>query len=361
LKEAESLERESLALRLKVLGPLHPDVAKSLYLVGDRLREEGDLAGAILYLNKALAMQHKLLGEDNPTALDTLHSLGMTLEDQGKLKDAEKIDREALDLWRRRGEAEIPQAASQLKSLISDLKAEKKFGEAQETLNEALTPAFAKQAASSDLLALRADFEARLGQWQKAADDLDLAFEWQPGNPRYALVAALLVRTHNFPAYESLCRRLLAAFATTSDIYAADQVAKSCLLLSSSKVDLKVVERLVDTTVARGTNDSGAMPYFEECKALCEYRLGNYAEAVEWAQKPLKIPSIDVHSHSYAVLAMADWMLGKQAEARIMLDNGNLLAPTIMPRIIAQDPGNKWEAWLYARIQLEEATALIRP
>ena len=54
-------------------------------------------------------------------------------------------------------------------------------------------------------------------------------------------------------------------------------------------------------------------------------------------------------------------MLGKQAEARIMLDNGNLLAPTIMPRIIAQDPGNKWEAWLYARIQLEEATALIRP
>ena len=58
---------------------------------------------------------------------------------------------------------------------------------------------------------------------------------------------------------------------------------------------------------------------------------------------------------------MANWRLGKQAEARTMLDNGNLLAPSIMPKTVAQDPGNKWEAWLYARIQLEEATALIRP
>jgi len=32
-----------------------------------------------------------------------------------------------------------------------------------------------------------------------------------------------------------------------------------------------------------------------------------------------------------------------------------------MPTSIAEDPANAWLAWLYARIQLDEATALIQP
>jgi hypothetical protein len=35
------------------------------------------------------------------------------------------------------------------------------------------------------------------------------------------------------------------------------------------------------------------------------------------------------------------------------------LAPPIMPPGIAKEPGNAWLAWLYARIQLDEATALV--
>jgi hypothetical protein len=31
-----------------------------------------------------------------------------------------------------------------------------------------------------------------------------------------------------------------------------------------------------------------------------------------------------------------------------------------MPAIATEDPGNRWLAWLYARIQLDEATALIQ-
>ncbi len=58
---------------------------------------------------------------------------------------------------------------------------------------------------------------------------------------------------------------------------------------------------------------------------------------------------------------MAYWRLGEKDEAQAMLAKGDILAPSIMPLSIAEDPGNAWLAWLYARIQLDEATALIQP
>jgi hypothetical protein len=44
-----------------------------------------------------------------------------------------------------------------------------------------------------------------------------------------------------------------------------------------------------------------------------------------------------------------------------MLAKGNEEAPATLPANIAEDPGNAWLAWLFARIQLDEAAALIRP
>jgi tetratricopeptide (TPR) repeat protein len=136
-------------------------------------------------------------------------------------------------------------------------------------------------------------------------------------------------------------------------------VAKACLFLPSSEVNLKVVGLLADIAVTHGIGDPDAVPFFQVCKALSEYRRGHHAEAIEWAQKPLKIPRVYVHGHAYAVLAMAYWRLGEKDEARAMLAKGDTLAPPIMPPSIAEDPGNAWLAWLYARISLDEATALV--
>jgi hypothetical protein len=57
---------------------------------------------------------------------------------------------------------------------------------------------------------------------------------------------------------------------------------------------------------------------------------------------------------------MANWRLGKLDDARAMLAKGDVLAPRSMPAGIAEDPGNEWQAWLYARLQLDEAAALIQ-
>ncbi len=362
LEEAESLEREALAMQRKLLGDENPAVANTLSSLGDRMRQQGNLTEAHTVSSAALSIQRKLLGEDNPAVLFSLGSLGQTLEDQGKWEEAESAHRKALAGWRKLGGNESPQALSQLESVTRVLMAQKKFGDAEQLLDEALTPEFVKQPSSANLLALRVDLKARRGQWQAAATDAALAFEHQPSHStRFPMLAALLVKTQNRPAYEQLCKRLLTAFANTTNFYVADQVAKACLFLPASEADSKVIGHLADTTVTQGIEDQNAMPFFQDCKALSEYRQGRYAEAVEWAQKPLQVPGNYVHGHAYAVLALAYWRLEKKDDARAMLAKGDTLAPRIMPARIAENPGNEWLAWLFARIQLDEATTLIQP
>jgi eukaryotic-like serine/threonine-protein kinase len=362
LDEAIALERDTVAMERKLLGDESPDVARSLNFLGELLAKQGKPEESHALLLAALAAQRKVSGEDNPDSLITLRSLGYVLEGEGKLSEAETTHREALALWHQRGENETPLALSEVESLAGILIAEKKFGEAMNVLNDTLTPELVNQSSSGNLLALRAELNARRGQWQEAAADAALAFDHQPYNrDRYPVLAALLAKTHDRAAYEKLCKGLLSTYSSTTNIYVADQVAKSCLFLPFSDADLPAISHLAEITVTLGSGDGGAMPFFEDCKALCEYRQGHYAEAVEWAQKPLKIPGNYVHGHSYAVLAMAYWRLGEKENARAMLAKGDALDPGILPASISEDPGSAWLAWLYARIQLDEATALIQP
>ena len=313
-------------------------------------------------LRAALSIQSKLLGEENPDFLYTLDSLGSTLEGEGKWPEAETAHRKALAAWRKVAGNENPQALSELTRLIRVLMAQKKFDDAEQLLRATLTPALVKQPSSAGLLTLKCQLEVRHGQWQEAAADALLAFELQPNErDRYSMLAALLVKTHNHAAYNQLRQRLLAIAADTTNIFVADQVAKACLFEPASDVDLEKISRLTDMTVTLGADNLGALPYFQVCKAFSEYRQGHFARAAEWAQKPFNIPGIAAHGHAYAVLAMADWQLGQKDEARAMLASGDKLAPNILPARDAEDPGNAWQAWLYARVTLDEATALIQP
>jgi tetratricopeptide (TPR) repeat protein len=249
-----------------------------------------------------------------------------------------------------------------VENLVRVLKAQKKYADAEQSLNEILTPAMCAKVSSQGLLYLRADLRGRLGNWPGAAKDDTLAYKYQPdGWGLYALLAALLLESNEQPKYQQLCDQLLTTYGGTTNVYVADQVAKACLLVPGTAKNMDEVGRLADFSVTGGTQDQDAMPFFEVCKALSEYRQGHYDQAIEWAQQPLKIPGNFSHGQAYAVLAMADWRLGKLDEARTMLAGGEEVAPRSMPASIAEDPGNAWQAWLFARIQLDEATALIQP
>lgn len=202
----------------------------------------------------------------------------------------------------------------------------------------------------------------RQGRWREAVAADSLVVKYQPtGQYGFHALAALLAVTGNRPAYEALCQKILMTFTNTSDPYIDERIAKDCLFLPDSGVDLEFVDKLADKSVSLGSGKPDAMPYFQVAKAMSAYRLGRYAEAIEWAEKTLKSPIIYPNAHAYAVLAMAHWQLGQEDVARVMLAKGDSLTPKISPTHEAVDLGDSWVAWLEARISLDEAATLIQP
>jgi serine/threonine protein kinase/tetratricopeptide (TPR) repeat protein len=359
--EAIAIHREALDLWRKRISADDPQTLYATRNLAEALEGAGRWPEAEALHRETLAQWRKRLGNEDPQTLYTLNRLGLTLEAQGKLAEAEEAHGKVIALWQNGTNKDQLPPWSEMESMTRVLVAEKKFHEAERLLDISLTPTITQQPANVALLDMRVDLRSRAARWQDAAADATIAFQHEPANyGRFPILAGLLARTKNRSAYEQFCKKILAAFANTSDIYAADQVAKSCLFLPSSELDLKVIGRLIDAAVTQGTNDGNALPFFQDCKALLEYRQGHYAEAVEWAQKPLEIPGIYVHGHAYGVLAMAFWKMGKEDQARAMLMNGNTLEPPDLPVEVAADPSNAWQAWLFSRIQLDEAAALIQ-
>jgi tetratricopeptide (TPR) repeat protein len=90
--------------------------------------------------------------------------------------------------------------------------------------------------------------------------------------------------------------------------------------------------------------------------------LGHFPEAIEWAEKAARnsLADASAKAKAYAVLSMVYWQLGEKDEARAMLAKGDILAPSILPGHGDVDVGGSWVAWLFARISLDEANALIQ-
>ena len=363
LDEEEASYNEAFAIEQKLLGEEHPYVVKDIANLGEIMRVRGNLPEAHAVLKAAISIQSKLFGEDFPDTLYSLGSLAQVLEAEGNWTEAETVNRSALALWRHRAGDQSPFILHEVGDLVRDLVAQNKLPEAEKLLNETLTPALVAQPSSADLLDWRADLMARRGRWEQAAADAALALKYRPNDNNhwhYHTLAGLLAINHNHPEYEKLCQKILPMFADTSNPYIAQRVADGCLLLPDSGVDLQVVDKLATTAVTTG-NDPSVMGYFQACKALSEYRQGQFAEAVAWADKSLKNDRTFARAKGYAVLAMAQWQLGQKEHARAMLADGDSLAPRISSTADTVDLGDSWPAWLFARITLDEAGQLIQP
>lgn len=361
LEEAESLQEQAFAMQRKLLGDGHPDLSMSLSSLGKTMKEQGNLKESRMVSAAAITMQRKMFGENSPEVLKSLRNVASVFESRKKYHEAEDTYRLALDGWRKRNEGESVQGLYAVESVARVLIAQKKAGEAEQLLDETLTPALVQSSNSVKLLNLRVKLKARRGQWLQAADDAFRAFEYRPfEEKRYPIVAALLAKTQNRPAYEKVRTRLLATWSSTNDFWAADHVAKACLFLPCSDADLKALSRIADLPITLGAENKGVMPYFQICKALSEYRQGHYDQAVEWGQKTLDSSTTASHAHAVGIVAMAYWKMDRREEAQGMLAKGNLLAPREMPARVAEDTSDSWLAWLYARVQLDEASALIQ-
>ena len=304
----------------------------------------------------------KRAGNDDPETSYALYKLAWALEGQSKWSEAEGAYREALASRRKRSGADDPQTLSEFENLARFFMLQNKFGDADRVLEEALTPAVLSRPSSCNLLIKRRDIMGRQGRWQEAVAVASLLVRYQPAEQfHYHVLAALLARTVNRPAYEILCRKVLATFTDTRDPYIYERIAKDCLFLPDSGVNLNLVDEFAEKSVSLGSSHPDAMPWFQVAKAMSEFRLGHFAEAIEWGEKTIKGSKIYPNAHACAVLAMAHWHLGQKDTARVMLAKGNSLTPNIPSIPEAVNLGDSWVAWLQARISLDEATGLIQP
>jgi eukaryotic-like serine/threonine-protein kinase len=351
--EAESLWREALAIGRKLWRNDHPERLFALRGLADSLESQGKWSEAEGLWRESLVLWRERGGIEEKQSMYTLRKLGLALEAARKWPEAESAYREALTISRKKGD-EDPEALVDLDRVVRALTAQKQFVEAQQLLDGILTPAFIAKPASMNLLIERADLMGRRGRWREAAADAARALEHQlTDHYRYHTLAALLAMAGERPAYEQICKRLVTKFADSTDPYVAERIAQDCFLLPNSGADLGLMDKLADKAVTAGSGTDG-LPYFQACKAMSHYRLGNFAEAIAWGEKAANSPAGFAQAKAYAVLAMAHWQQGQKDQALAALTSGDALAHR------AEDLGESWVAWLMARISLDEATTLIQ-
>ena len=404
LPTADAVLKATLSIQRKIVGDSDPATLDTLHALSEVLASEGKPAEAEAVAREALTLWRTRGDDQNELKLYTMRILAESLESQGKWQEAEAVWREALPMWRKRGGDEEQQSMYTLRKLGLALQAEHKLPEAElvwrealsisgrkgdqdsealadrerlvrlladekryteglDILDKVLTPAFVTQPTSASLLAEKIGLMARQGKWSEAVACAAVAVENQPTEHyNYHMMAVLLVVTGQRAAYEQLCKTLLPKFADTANPYVAERVAQDCLLLPDSGVDLQLTDKLADTAVNRGSGES-ALPYFQAAKAMAQYRLGHFREAIDWAQKTVNSPAVEgpAKAKALAVLAMAHWQLGQKDDARAALAGGDAITPKIRSERGETDPGDSWMAWLLARISLDEAAALMEP
>ena len=361
LPEAEAVWRDAVAVWRNRTNDQNELKLFTVRGFGDTLEHEDKWTEAQSVWRESLQLWRKRGGNEHKESMYTLRRLGLALEAEHKWSEAEAVHREALSLSRKKGDEDV-EALADREKLVRDLINQKKFGEAEELLNEGLTPAFIKQPSSANLLVQRVNLNGRRGRWREATADAVLALENEPTDHyRYHTLANLLVMTQDRPAYETLCKKLVGKFPNPMNPFIAERIAQDCLLLPDSGVDLALIESLADAAVTLGKGDA-SLPYFQACKAMCNYRLGRFREAVDWGDRATQNSTAEpqAKAKAFAVLAMANWQLGEKNTARAALAQGDALAPEFVPAEDGSDLGESWVAWLVARISLDEAARLIR-
>ena len=96
--EAMPLAEQSLSLREKELGAMHPDVAASLNSLADIHRSLGQYAKALPLFTRALDIRETVLGPRHPDVAETLTDLAMVYLEQNASAKAEPLLTRALEI-----------------------------------------------------------------------------------------------------------------------------------------------------------------------------------------------------------------------------------------------------------------------
>ncbi|HEU4411142.1 MAG TPA: tetratricopeptide repeat protein [Polyangiaceae bacterium] len=114
---AVPLAERALALRERVLGPNHPDVANSLHILAELYRAQGAYTKAEPLHLRALAILEKALGPEHPLVAASLNNLAGLYWAQGAYEKAELLVERALRLREKALGPDHPSVAGSLNGL----------------------------------------------------------------------------------------------------------------------------------------------------------------------------------------------------------------------------------------------------
>ncbi|MGA8165131.1 MAG: tetratricopeptide repeat protein [Waddliaceae bacterium] len=115
--EALKQHEEGLAIRKKVFGDEHPDVATSLSGIGNCLFRLGRYGEALKQCEEALAIRKKVFGDEHPDVAMSLNGIGNCLSGLGRHGEALKQYEEALAIRKKVFGDEHPHVATSLSGI----------------------------------------------------------------------------------------------------------------------------------------------------------------------------------------------------------------------------------------------------
>jgi serine/threonine protein kinase len=221
-------------------------------------------------------------------------------------------------------------------------------------------------------------WHALKGQWAQAAkrfkllleaDQLDNSLEITTD---LLIAGPILIERGDRQGYERFRQAAIARFSGTMDPLHAERTVKICLLLPADEATIRSLKPLAQVAEASFEKDqklAGVNSIMAGWRCislgLMAYREGQAPAAKEWARRCLAYRSeIPPRSATARIIrALACHQQGARAEARSELEQGRRLIETEFSKDLREGSGNMgyWFDWLFARILLREAEALIEP
>jgi hypothetical protein len=228
---------------------------------------------------------------------------------------------------------------------------------------------------NADMLCKLGEWHALAGRWQLASaryfslmdvdtfDIMDIGKydTWSRVTLDYLAVSAALVEAGDRSRYNQFRQLACASPVATVNGDAAGRVLKCCLLLPADKAALAALKPLglmADGFVATQTTSWPVLPM-----SLWKYRCGEYDQADLWCRRGLaEYPAPSCEATLQVILAMSDFQRHRMSEAREELTNGRrIIEGEFNAGIKAGNGFGRWYDWVFARILLREAQAMISP
>ena len=130
---SESLYQRVLAIREKVLGPNHPEVADSLHNLGMAVYFPGGrLAQAEPMFERALVIRETALGPDHPKVAESVSTFAFIRYFQGEYEEAETLYKRVLKIEEKNLGINSPAVAQSLYALARTYESQRKYDKADE-------------------------------------------------------------------------------------------------------------------------------------------------------------------------------------------------------------------------------------